>query len=128
MIWSGLATGIALALLVGRFESKYIGTPPWVLVFLYVYSVMQSTYGLFNTNLLVSETAAHVFRTVISLIFLGLKVVLFTWVSWVFTRGRLTVYLENIAFLTRGVQDLWSEIQLRDANGGATNSMSAAAK
>ena len=114
MIVSGLAVGVALALLVGRFESKYIGTPPRILVFLYVYSVMQATYGLFNTDLLKSEYAAHNFRTAISIIALALKVLLFAWVSWVMTQGRLTVYLENTSSLAKEIPGKWYEVRLRD--------------
>ncbi|HET9283852.1 MAG TPA: hypothetical protein VFR24_18030 [Candidatus Angelobacter sp.] len=117
MIGSGLANGVAFALLVGRFESKYIGAPQWVLVLLYVYSVMQATYGLFHGDLLKSQEIANGFRTAISIIVLFLKFVLFGWVIWMLKNRRLTVYLENISSLARKAQDEWSKVNSQDRRG-----------
>ena len=119
MIGSGLTNGVVFALLVGRFESKYLGTPHWVLVLLYIYSVMQATYGLYNSDLLKSPTLVHNFRTTISVIVLLLKVVFYGWISWMMREGRLTVYLENISSLGKEVQEKWSEVKSRNKNSAA---------
>lgn len=113
MLLSGLANGAALALLVGRLGSVYIGVPGEILVFLYVYSVIQATYGLFNTKLFMPLADENITRTIISGIVLPLKVILFAVVSWAMNVGRLTTYFEAIPSSTDDAKKRWVEIRGR---------------
>jgi hypothetical protein len=45
----GLYNGLALACLTGRLGSHYIGTPRWMLLFLYLYSMLQVLYSFFDS-------------------------------------------------------------------------------
>ena len=43
--FSGILSATAMALYVGRLDSKYLGTPSWVLVMLYIYASIQPLYA-----------------------------------------------------------------------------------
>jgi len=110
MLVSGLAAGVGVALLVGRFESTYLRTPQPILVLLYIYALIQATYGLYNSNLYVGKLAdanPHVVRIAISIVFLVLKLVLFAFVTWLMTGGRLMFYFDNIRPVVKGADAEW---------------------
>jgi hypothetical protein len=117
MLISGLAAGVALALLVGRFESKYIHTPQIILIFLYIYAVTQTTYGFFDTNLFGDKRPVNI-RPYMSMITLPLKLVLFAFVSWLLKEGRLLFYFVNISDFSKDVNKRWKLFKARASSAG----------
>jgi hypothetical protein len=48
VLFVGLFAGLAMAFLVGRFDSKWLAVPRWQLGFLYVYALIQVVYPFLN--------------------------------------------------------------------------------
>ena len=90
--FEGLLSGVALALLVGRFESRLIGTRRWIVAALYGYAVIQFAYPLLGTNDPRSQTQTQTFLLITS-IALILKVLLVWIVSDLIKSGLLTYYM-----------------------------------
>lgn len=86
---SGIAAGLATALLVGRLDSRFIGLSPYIITLLYVYAVIQAAWPTFGDNPMT--------RIVIVNIALALKILLFAVMYWLFRSGVLLYYLEQIA-------------------------------
>jgi hypothetical protein len=100
-LMSGLFVGVALALLVGRFESKYIDAPRFVLVLLYMYALIQLMYVEFS-----SPQYKHA-QDVFTGIALPLKLLLFAFVAWLYEKGRLLFYLEHVKKLHDAADADW---------------------
>jgi hypothetical protein len=83
----GLLTGVSLALLVGRFESKLIDSPTWVLVALYVYAVIQLSWAdldpVRHQSIFLCMTSAALF----------LKALMFWYVGKLTSSGVLVYYM-----------------------------------
>jgi hypothetical protein len=85
----GLACGIALALFVGRLDSRFINSPRWLVAALYSYAVIQLSYGKLEGN---DADRALTFLLITS-VALGLKVLLYWRVAAVVASGDLTYYM-----------------------------------
>src|SRR5262249_1412880 len=82
----GLISGVVLALLVGRLESKLIDSPRWIVASLYAYAVLQLAYPVLGGM-------NHLARLIVLSIALLLKVLLFWHVRELIVSGRLTYYM-----------------------------------
>ncbi len=80
----GLLAGIEIALLVGRFDAKFIDTPSPVVAALYAYAIIQFSYP---------ELGSPVKFLVLTSFALVLKVVFFILVQNIVRSGTLTVYM-----------------------------------
>jgi hypothetical protein len=90
-IVSGVAAGVSLALLVGRLDSKFLGTPRSVLALLFLYASIQ---GSFPVVLSPDKDLANqiVKATIISIALLG-KILLFGTIQWLMSTNRLLYYM-----------------------------------
>jgi hypothetical protein len=82
---SGFAGGVALAMLVGRLDSKFLNAPVRVLALLYLYAVIQSVWAVFEDwprlALILTRTA------------LLLKGLLFGLCAWLMETGKPYEYM-----------------------------------
>jgi hypothetical protein len=98
---SGIGSATAMALYVGRLDSKYLGTPSWVLVMLYIYASIQPLYALIGENplaTLILVNAALVF-----------KCVWFLYSAWLFQSRRLVFYFIRIRRLYQQINQDWND-------------------
>jgi hypothetical protein len=111
-VFSGFGCGAAMAMVVGRLESKYAGAHP-VLVFLfYVYALLQMTFLVFGTVSHISSTGQGIDVTAyeqdaVAALALLLKVVLFAFVYWLIRSHRLLYYMVRIHDLNERVEGDW---------------------
>jgi len=84
---SAFGSGVAMALLVGRFDSKLIDPPQWLIFLFYVYAVIQAGFAEFpeHPNLAV----------VLINVALIIKLLLYGFVFWLFDSGVLLFYFER---------------------------------
>jgi hypothetical protein len=85
---SGFGAGLALALLVGRLESKLVGSPLYVIVPLYLYAAIQGSFVFLPDDLVLM-----LLLTSVAFIF---KVVLFLFLAWFIDSGVVIFYLHEI--------------------------------
>jgi hypothetical protein len=85
----GLLSGVAIALLVGRLESRLIDSSRWIVAALYAYAVLQFAYPLLTLND-PKKAATFVFITSLALL---LKVLLFFEFRRIIRSGTLTYYM-----------------------------------
>lgn len=96
---TSLIGGTALALFVGRLESKYLGTPLSILALLYLYAVMQPAYNYFDQK----NWYVDVFATA----FLIAKFVMFFWVRAQIKNGRLLYYMTMLRPIVKDGKKDW---------------------
>ncbi len=107
---SGFGQGTALALLVGRFDSKYVDPPAGIIGLLYFYAAIQGAWPALSadSNLMVVMTFAA----------LVLKCLLFLFVAWLFESQVIQFYLARMRLLEEGVRrdrsDFLSRLALGD--------------
>jgi hypothetical protein len=87
---SGIAAGLATALLVGRLDSKFIDLPSWSVIALYAYAVIQVGWPGFQQESV---------RAVLLTVALTLKLLLFVVVCWLFKSGVFLFFLERVGAL-----------------------------
>ncbi|HTW85629.1 MAG TPA: hypothetical protein VMD91_16285 [Candidatus Sulfotelmatobacter sp.] len=91
--FDGLLSGVVLALFVGRFESKLLETPRWLVATLYAYAVLQFAYPVLTSPLPnsdpVSLELAQIFIASLALFF---KVLLYWYVGSLMRSGKLIYY------------------------------------
>ncbi len=100
---SGIAGGIAMALYVGRLQSKFLGPPPWLLIALYSYTAIQPLYVFFNNR--------QIWPVIIIDVALILKCLLFLYMAWLFQSGRLLFYLVRVRRTYQKVETEWEGFQ-----------------
>ena len=88
---SGFAQGTALALLVGRLDSKYIDSPTLVIALLYVYAAIQGAWPAVQSN--------YGLLLALTFVALVLKCLLFLFVAWLFESRVVLYYLERVRVL-----------------------------
>lgn len=88
-IISGLAAGLAMALIVGRLDSAFVGLPTAIVLLMYSYAVIQPAWGWFE----LTQPAFY-------LVALCLKVVFFMVTSWLMDSGMLSYYMQSIATIS----------------------------
>jgi hypothetical protein len=111
---SGICAGVALALVVGRLDSKYVNPPTLVMPLLYLYAIIQPAWSVFD------NPEERLVRNVLMLVALALKCLLFIFVAWLLESGVLFFYLERMAHLIDHAQDERRKYLGRLVNG-ATN-------
>jgi hypothetical protein len=86
-VFLGIYDGLAIAFLVGRFDSHWMKVPRWMLAPLYGYALIQMIY-VFFFNL---PPAWQIYTYLVALLF---KVCLFVVVTHLLHAGNLRRYLE----------------------------------
>lgn len=92
---SGFAQGTALALLVGRLDSKYIEPPTPLIALLYLYAAIQGAWPVFQQH--------RELMLVLTFLALVLKCLLFLFVAWLFESRVLVFYLARVRALDTDV-------------------------
>jgi hypothetical protein len=87
LVFMGIYDGLAIAFLVGRFDSHWIGAPRWMLVPLYGYALIQMVYVFFFSLPVEWQTYTYL----VALLF---KICLFLVVTHLLHAGNLRIYLE----------------------------------
>ena len=96
---SGIAGGIAMALYVGRLQSKFLGPRAWLLIALYSYTAIQSLFVFLEEH----QVAAVLLIDVA----LFLKCLLFLYMAWLFQSGRLLFYFMLVRLAYKEVNRKW---------------------
>jgi hypothetical protein len=93
---SAIASGLAMALVVGRLDSKFADPPTWAVTLLYLYALIQVLWERFGQD--------PVVETVVISAALMLKCLLFLIVAWMLQSGVLFFYLDRLAYLITNVE------------------------
>jgi DNA-binding winged helix-turn-helix (wHTH) protein len=96
---SGVAGAIAMALFVGRLQSKFLGPRPWLLIALYSYTAIQPLF------LYLEKTT--VWTVLLIDLALILKCLLYLYVAWLLHSGRLLFYFVRMRRTYRAVGTQW---------------------
>jgi predicted Ser/Thr protein kinase len=102
-VGSGIAGGVAMALFVGRFQSKFLNSPPWLVITLYLYTVIQALFIFYGGKSLLEQVAAAAVMNAA----LYLKCLLILYMFWLFQSGRLLFYLVRVRRASDQVEDEW---------------------
>jgi|GEM_PF-1521207 len=97
---SGIAGGIAMALYVGRLQSKFLGPRPWLLIALYSYTAIQPLFVYLEKS-----TVWTVLLIDLALI---LKCLLYLYMAWLFQSGLLLFYFVRMRRTYRAVGTQWN--------------------
>lgn len=100
---SGVAGGIAMALYVGRLQSKFLGPPLWLLIFLYSYTAIQPLFTQLEKNTWLTAILVN--------IALFLKCLLYLYIIWLFQSGRLLFYFRQVRLTYKEVMKQWQEFR-----------------
>lgn len=114
-LFGGVVGGAALALFLGRLESKFIFPPGGVKGLLYLYAGVQPLYALFYRE----QVWEHWATVVLWSYGLVGKTVLFLFVYWTLEKGRMLFYMAQIREVHLRVRRLWEDYQgsnLGDSN------------
>jgi DNA-binding winged helix-turn-helix (wHTH) protein len=93
---SGIAGGIAMALYVGRLQSKFLGPRPWLLIALYSYTSIQPLFVYLG-----KETVWTVLLIDLALV---LKCLLYLYIAWLLQSGLLLFYFARMKRTYRAVR------------------------
>ena len=104
---SGLGGGVAMALFVGRFQSKFLQSPPWLVFILFLYTVIQTLF-IFYGGKLDGELAGAALVINAALV---LKCLLILYMFWLFQSGRLLFYLVRVRRATTQVDSEWQNFR-----------------
>jgi hypothetical protein len=96
---SGVLGGVALALYVGRLQSKLLGSAVWLPPLLYFYTALQPLYAHIDQDL---QWALWLISGA-----LALKCLLYLYVVWLFKSGRLLYYFLRIRRVYEGMEAEW---------------------
>lgn len=94
---SGIAGAIAMALLVGRLQSKFLGPRLWLLIALYSYTAIQPLFLYLEKN--------DVWAVVLIDFALILKCLLYLYTAWLFQSGYLLFYFARVRRIYRTVPE-----------------------
>ncbi|HKR10683.1 MAG TPA: serine/threonine-protein kinase [Pyrinomonadaceae bacterium] len=106
-IVSGLGGGVAMALFVGRFQSKFLQSPPWLVSILFLYTVIQALYLFYGGEMRKDLAGAAVVINAA----LVLKCLLILYMFWLFQSGRLLFYLVRVRRATTQVDSEWQNFR-----------------
>ena len=98
---SSFVGGVALALFVGRVQSKFMGPSTWLPMALYLYVGLQTLY------VAVSDRNDEFVAAVIIEVALVLKCLLFLFVIWLFKSGRFLFYFVRVNKIYEQVNPHW---------------------
>lgn len=104
---SGLSGAIAMALFVGRLQSKFFNPPAKLIAALYSYTAIQPLFVFFDdeSNSMPFITALVIHTALI------LKCILFLYLFWTFETGRLLFYLVRVRLTNKEVEKEWQDFQ-----------------
>ena len=94
---SGIAGAIAMALLVGRLQSKFLGPRLWLLIALYSYTAIQPLFLYLEKN--------DIWAVVLIDFALILKCLLYLYTAWLFQSGYLLFYFARVRRIYRTVPE-----------------------
>lgn len=94
---SGIAGAIAMALLVGRLQSKFLGPRLWLLIALYSYTAIQPLFLYLEKN--------DIWAVVLINFALILKCLLYLYMAWLFQSGDLLFYFARVRRIYRTVPE-----------------------
>jgi len=94
---SGIAGAIAMALLVGRLQSKFLGPRLWLLIVLYSYTAIQPLFLYLEKN--------DIWAVVLIDFALILKCLLYLYTAWLFQSGDLLFYFARVRRIYRIVPE-----------------------
>lgn len=100
-VTSGLIGGVALALYVGRVQSKFLGPSTWLPIVLYFYVAIQSLY------VAIGNDQSPIAGALIIEAALILKCLLFLYVIWLFKSGRFLFYFVRVKTIYERVNPDW---------------------
>ena len=125
---SGFGQGVAIALVIGRLESRFVASPLLLIGALYVYAVIQGAWAVVNhVHAMQSSSGSDDFlylRTSLTLAALILKLLMFLFVSWLMSSPRLVYYLCRVSDLDKAVAPDWDNFRARFAGGSLTEDQS----
>ena len=104
---SGLGGGVAMALFVGRFQSKFLNSPTWLVLILFLYTVIQALFIFYGGGLPGELAGAAVVMNAA----LVLKCLLILYMFWLFQSGRLLFYLVRVRRATTQVDSEWQHFR-----------------
>lgn len=113
-VGSGIAGGVAMALFVGRFQSKFLNSPPWLVFILFLYTVIQALFIFYDGKTLLEQVGAAVVMNAA----LILKCLLILYMFWLFQSGRLLFYLVRVRRASDQVDDEWKDFREVVGQGG----------
>lgn len=90
---SGFGAGLATAVVVGRLDSKYFGIPHTVIIFLYLYAVIQPGWAQFESS------PNNAVPLALLNLALALKVLFFMVIKWSIDTGRFHYYADRMGSL-----------------------------
>jgi hypothetical protein len=94
---SAIASGLSMALVVGRLDSKFSDPPTWAVTLLYLYALIQVLWERFGQDPVVENVVISA-----ALMF---KCLLFLIVAWMLQSGVLFFYLDRLAYLITNVEN-----------------------
>ena len=94
---SGIAGAIAMALLVGRLQSKFLGPRLWLLIALYSYTAIQPLFLYLEKN--------DIWAVVLIDFALSLKCLLYLYTAWLLQSGDLLFYFARVRRIYRTVPE-----------------------
>lgn len=100
---SGLFGGIAMAVFVGRFQSKFLKSSKVLIILLYLYTVIQSLFIFIGDD----STKSKMLGAVVIQIALFLKGLLILYIFWLFQSGRLLYYLVRVKRADEQMDSQW---------------------
>ena len=104
---SGICGGVAMALFVGRFQSKFLKSPNQLIVILYLYTVIQVLFVFYGEETLKGDAlTALVIHAA-----LFLKSLLILYMFWLFQSGRLLFYLVRVRRAAKQVDSEWDKFR-----------------
>ncbi len=104
---SGLAGGVAMALFVGRFQSKFLKSPPWLVYLLFLYTVIQALFIFYGGE----SPGELAWAAVVMNAALVLKCLLIVYMFWLFQSGRLLFYLVRVRRAATQVDSEWQNFR-----------------
>lgn len=110
---SGFGQGTALALLVGRLDSKYVNPSAITIGLLYLYAVIQGAWPVFQHH--------DELMLILTFVALVLKCLLFLFLAWIFESNTMLFYLTRMRKLDRDVRSDRGEFLARFEQGDVEN-------
>jgi hypothetical protein len=107
---SGLFGGTAMALFVGRFQSKFLKSPQPLLIFLYLYTVIQTLFLFFGDNS-TANNESDILKAAVIQSALLLKCLLILYMFWLFQSGRLLFYLVRVRRADNQIETEWQNFR-----------------
>ena len=96
-----------MALFVGRFQSKFLKSPTWLVFTLFLYTVIQALFIFYGDNSPEGQRGAAIVMNAA----LVLKCLLILYMVWLFQSGRLLFYLVRVRRATTQVDSEWQNFR-----------------